>query len=71
MNQTSLFADALEVVDRLSTEEQEALIAIVRRRVAEQGRNRVVAEAMEALREYEAGRCQTTSVDDLMNEILS
>lgn len=71
MDQSSTFADVLEAVERLSVDEQEALVEIVRRRAAEQGRKRVAAEAAEARREFEAGRSRPTTPDDLMDEILS
>ena len=71
MERSVCFADVLDVVDQLSVEDQEALVEIVRRRASELGRKRVAAEAMEALREFEEGRCRPTSPGDLMDEILS
>ena len=65
------FADVLEAVDQLSDEDQAALVEIVRRRAAELGRKRVVAEALEAQCEYEEGGCRPTTPDELMNDILS
>lgn len=71
MERSISFADALEAVDQLSDEDQEALVEIVRRRAAELGRKRVVAEAGEAQREFAEGRCRPTTPGDLMDEILS
>ena len=71
MDQTSTFADIVEAVDRLSTDEQETLLEIVRRRIAERGRERVVAEAREAVAEFEAGKARVVTVDELMDELLS
>jgi hypothetical protein len=65
------FADVLEAVEQLSSEEQETLVVIVRQRMAERGRKRVAAEAREAQREFEAGLCRPTTVDELMDEIFS
>ena len=61
----------MEAVDQLSTEEQDTLVAIVRRRMAERDRERVAAEAEEAQREFEVGPGRPTTVDELMDEILS
>ncbi len=71
MERSESFADVLEAVDRLSEEDREALVDIVRRRTAEQGRKRVAAEAEEARREFEDGHCRPTTPGELMDEILS
>jgi hypothetical protein len=71
MERSESFADVLEAVDRLSEEDREALIDIVRRRTAEQGRKRVAAEAAEARREFEGGHCRPATPGELMDEILS
>jgi hypothetical protein len=65
------FAEVLDAADRLSPEEQETLIVILRRRLAEQGRKRLAAEVREARQEFAEGRCQPAGADDLMREILS
>ena len=66
-----LFAEVLEAIERLSFDEQEAVAEILRRRLADQGRRRIVAEVREARREFEAGRCRTGTVDEIMHEIRS
>ncbi len=71
MEQSISFADVLEAVDQLSTEDQEALVEIVRRRASERGRKRMTAEAQEAHREFAEGKCQPTTPGELMDEILS
>jgi hypothetical protein len=71
MNQPSAFGDLVAAVDRLSAEEQEALIGIVRRRLVERGRERLAAEAREACQEFDAGHCQSVTPDEIMREILS
>jgi hypothetical protein len=71
MDHTSPFAEVLEAIDRLAAEEQEALIEIVRRRVSERERKRLAHDVEESRREFEQGRCRPSSVDDLMDEILS
>ncbi len=71
MQNPPLFGEVLEAIGQLTTEEQEALSEIVRKRLAERGRKRVVAEAHEARREFEAGNFRSGTVDELMDEILS
>ena len=71
MTNTSSFAEVLQAIDQLPIEDQETLIEIVRRRLADQGRKRVVSDTEAALREFEQGQCRATTVDDLMDEILS
>ena len=71
MERSLAFAEVLEAVDQLSAEDQEALVEIVRKRAAERGRKRLAAEAREALRDFNEGRCQPTTPGDLMDQILS
>lgn len=71
MERSRNFADVLEAVDQLSDEDQVALMEIIRRRAAELGRKRVVADAAEAQREFADGHCRLTTPGDLMDEILS
>jgi len=71
MEQTIPFGEVLEAIDRLSSEEQETLLDIVQRRLIERGRKQLAADIQEARTEFAAGRCQPTTVEDLMKEILS
>jgi hypothetical protein len=71
MAQTMPFGEVLEAVDQLSTDEQETLVSILHRRLAEQGRQRVAAEVREARQEFAAGACRPATVDELLREILS
>jgi hypothetical protein len=71
MDRPQPFADVLESVDRLTSEEQEALVAIVQRRLSERGRKRLADDVREARREFAEGLCRPAGVDELMDEILS
>ncbi len=71
MSATMQFGEVLDAADHLSTDEKEELIAVLRRRLAEDGRKRVVAEAQEAQQEWAAGTCRAVTVDELMREITS
>ncbi len=65
------FGDVLDAVGALSAEEQLALVEIVARRLAEQGRTRVAASVQEARREFAEGRCRPVTIDELRDEIQS
>lgn len=71
MEQTMPFGEVLDAIDKLSREEQETLLDIVQRRIAERGRKQLATEIREVRQEFEAGRCQPITADELMKEILS
>jgi len=64
------FREVLEAADHLSQDEQQELIAILNRRLAQAARQRIAAEIREAHQEYTEGRCLPASADELMREIL-
>jgi ribosomal protein S4 len=64
------FREVLEAADRLSEDEQEELIAILHRRLAQAARQRLAAEVQEARQEFAEGRCSPVTPDELMREIL-
>jgi hypothetical protein len=71
MNQSLPFNDVLDAADKLPPEEQEELISILHRRLAERGRKRIVASVQDARREFSSSGCQPASSDDLIREALS
>ena len=64
------FGEVLEAADHLSQDEQEELIAILRRRLVQAARQRLAAEVQEARQEFAEGRCLPATPDELMREIL-
>lgn len=66
-----MFSDVVDAADRLSPAEQRDLIDILRHRLAEQERMRVIQEAHEAEAEFEDGKTTRISSDDLCREISS
>lgn len=64
------FADILEAADRLPLQDQEDLIHILENRLREQKRATVIRDVREAQQEFEAGNCQPTTPEQLMEEIL-
>lgn len=71
MENTTSFGEVLEAVGKLSPDEQQTLLVIVRRRLAEQGRKTLAEDVREAREEFAQGRCGSTTVEDLMKEIRS
>jgi hypothetical protein len=63
------FAEVLEAADHLSQDEQEELIAILHRRLAQAARQRIVAEIQEARQEFAEGHCSPATPDETMREI--
>lgn len=70
MNHIMPFGEVLEAADHLSQDEQQELIAILNRRLAQALRQRVKGEIQEANQEFAEGRCSPASPDELMREIL-
>ena len=59
------FPDVVDATDDLSVDEQETLVQMLRRRIAERNRASLVHDVAEARAESEAG----TSVNDIMQEV--
>jgi len=71
MNQPLAFADILDAADQLDPEAQVELVAILNRRLAEQGRQRVVVAVEESRREFAAGQYRAMTAAELIREALS
>ena len=65
------FADILETADRLSLQDQEELLRILKNRIRAQKRAILVKAVQEAQQEFEQGNCQPATPEQLMEEILS
>ena len=63
------FSDVLDMVDTLSMDDQEKLLDIVKKRVAEQRREEMWQAVDEADAEFESGLCKTATVDEIMAQI--
>ncbi|MEX2171844.1 MAG: hypothetical protein WD851_21165 [Pirellulales bacterium] len=70
MSQTVAFSDALDVVEQLDAATQAELVAVLSRRLAERGRERVADTVAQARREFTAGQCQPTTAAELVREAL-
>jgi len=71
MLDATTFDEVLDAIEHLPEEQQADLVDVVRRRLAERGRQRIIADAREARAEHAAGRTRATSIEDLMREIES
>jgi hypothetical protein len=71
MTQPIRFDELLEAVESLPDDAQAELVDVIRRRLAEHGRKRVVEEVQQARQEFAAGKCSVTTPDDVMREIES
>ena len=69
MSQTVTFGSVLEDTGQLTLEEQEALVEVLRRRIAEQRHQRIVDDVREGEAEYLRGECQVMTVEELMAEL--
>ena len=63
------FAQALELIEHLSPEDQDALFEIVQRRTIERRRSEIAANAQATVQAYREGRASYGTVDDLRREL--
>ena len=71
MSQPIAFADVLDAAEQLDTDAQAELVAVLSRRLAERGRERVAAVVEQSRREFAAGQCQAMTAAELMREAQS
>ena len=63
------FGQILESAEELSVEEQETLVSILQRRLADERREELVQAVREARQEYKAGRCRPASPAEILKKI--
>ena len=71
MNQQTAFADALDAAEHLDPDAQLELIAVLNRRLAERGRERIAASVEQARREFASGQSKPMTAAEIMREALS
>ena len=71
MNQQIGFADALNAAEQLDPDSQAELVAVLTRRLAERGRERLATVVAQARLEFAAGQCQPMTAADLVREAQS
>lgn len=65
------FADAFDAAERLDPEAQAELVAVISRRLAERGRERIIDSVEQAWREFSMGQCKPMSAAEIVHEALS
>lgn len=63
------FSQIVDAADCLSDEEQEVLLEILQRRIAERNRARLVREVAEARAEFAKGLARPATVKEIMDEV--
>ncbi|MCA9030708.1 MAG: hypothetical protein KDA66_07870 [Planctomycetaceae bacterium] len=63
------FAEILDAADKLTPDEQESLVEILKRRIAESNRAHIAREVAEARAEHQQSPAEPSSVADIMDEI--
>ncbi len=71
MPQNAKFDNVLDAIEELPIDEQMELLEVIRRRLAEQGRQRVVNKVRDARAQFNSGGAKRASVDDILREIES
>jgi hypothetical protein len=66
-----LFADVLDAAEQLDSDSQAELVAVLSRRLAERGRERVAATISQARDEFAAGQCQPMTAAEIVREATS
>ena len=69
MTKPLTFDQALDAIEELTPEQQADLIDLVRRRLAERERQRLIQQVRESESEHARGESKMVKVDDLMREI--
>jgi homoserine kinase len=67
--QSSTFQRAIETIETLSLNDQEALLELLQKRLIEQRRKKLMREIAEVRQEYAQGQAQFGSVADFMTEL--
>jgi len=65
------FAEVLDSADQLGLEEQESLVEILHRRLADRRRDTLLAAVQSARREFAGGGCRPATPKQIVKRILS
>jgi hypothetical protein len=71
MNQSVAFDDVLDAAEQLDVDAQAELVAILSRRLAERGRQRVMEAVAQARQEFAAGQCPIMTATEIVREALA
>jgi hypothetical protein len=65
------FAQILDSADELDVEEQESLVELLQRRLAERRREELVEAVRSARRDFKGGRCRPATPKQIVKSILA
>lgn len=71
MSQSTGFDQALDAAEQLDPEAQAELVAILSRRLAERGRERIIDAVAEARHDFKLGQCRPMAAADIVREARS
>jgi len=63
------FSEIVDAASELSMDEQETLLEVLRHRIAQRNRARIVGEVADSRAQYSQGRAKATSVTELMDQV--
>ena len=63
------FAQTLDVIESLPVDEQEDVLEVLQRRLAERRRAELVATVKQSRKEFAAGKCKPASVATIMRQV--
>ena len=71
MIENTAFTNALDAVEHLDPDAQAELIAVLNRRLADRGRERIAATVEQARREFASGQTKPMTASEIVREALS
>ena len=70
MKNACTLGGVLEMAAKLSMDDKQECVEILRKRLIEERRNQIAAEIEEGRREFKEGKLKLTTIESLMQEIL-
>ena len=70
MSQQIGFAEVIDAAEQLDPEAQAELVAVLGRRLAERGGERIAVVVAQARREFDAGQCEPLTAAELVREAI-
>lgn len=65
------FTDIVDESSKLTLDEQESFVDILKRRIIEQKRQIIIEETIQSRIEFDSGGKKTSSIEDILKEIQS
>ena len=63
------FAQTLEVIESLPADQQEDVLEVMQRRLAERRRTELVATVKQSRKEFAAGKCKPASIAAILRQV--